>query len=324
MHLQRQILLTCLRIHVVVQTDLNLALQELRLPWSSPPLFPGDIITISDDYLAWFEILLAQHPWDANIILEHLCELRAPSMYHQDYQIISRMIGSIIDSNHDAGSQLFAIMMLLGTLFETATLRMWSDFHLSFSITKMSRIWASPEIEDLMHDIEKVLQQYSDDVEVSETRPFKRLELLTIDHETLRDTSVEATKGTVCQALSRLDSIEKFAMDFDIRDHYLALEILYRYYVFTPEKDLRNVVLDKLAQYTAHFGDIPESRSMQIAIDYDRLLVPHGRAKKGFISQILSIRYVEMMIEVLLSCQMLRLHPHGLSISIVILFSQHS
>ncbi|KAG9569380.1 hypothetical protein KCU71_g592, partial [Aureobasidium melanogenum] len=289
---QRQILLTRLRIHVVAQADSEVALEELRLPWSPRQLFPGETMTISDDYLAWFEVLLAQHPWDANIILQHLSELRVPSLYHQDYQIISRMIRSTVGSGPNAGSQLFARMMLLGTLFEAATSRTWSNFHRSFSRTEMSRIWNSPEIEELMHEIEEVLQQHSKDDEVSGTRPYKWLELLIIDHETLRDTRVEAARRTVYKALSRLDSIEKFTMGFEVHDHYLALEILYRHYIFTPERDLRSVVLDKLAQYTAHFGDIPECRSMQMAIANGELLVPRVRSKKGFISQVLQIRIV--------------------------------
>ncbi|KAH0279871.1 hypothetical protein KCU91_g1427, partial [Aureobasidium melanogenum] len=178
---QRQLLLTCLRIHMKV--DSNLVLEELRLPWSSKPSFPGETMTISDDYLSWFEILLAQHPWDANIILQHLDKLRPPSF-------------------------------------------------------------------------------------------------------------VEAATKYVHKALSRLDSIEDFAMDPEVNDFHLALELLYRYYIFTPERDLRSVVLDKIAQFTAHFGDIPEARSMQMAIAYGRRLVPHGRAQKGFINQILQIRYI--------------------------------
>lgn len=307
--LQRQILLTCLRIHVQVE---NLVLEELRLPWSSKPLYPGETMTISDDYLGWFEVLLAQHPWDANIILQHLDKLRPPSLYREDHRVISRMIDSIFGSCSSAGSQLFARMLLLGTLFEATFSRIWSDFRQSFAKTGMSRIWTTPEIEKLKADIGTVLQKHSNDSEIRETRPYKRLQLLTFDHETLRVTSVEAAKKNFHKALSRLDSIEVFAMNSEVHDHHLALELLYRYYIFTPERDLRSVLLEKIAQFTAHFGDMPESRSMRMAIAYGKRLVPHGRVQKGFISQVLHMRYVGMQSQFLRLGQAFCLHPHGL------------
>lgn len=185
MRSQRQIILICLQIYSAVQIDVNKVLEELRLPWSPKPSYPGETMTASNDYLAWFEDLLAQHPWDANSILRQLGIIRAPNLYHQDHHRILRMLDSAFDHDLGISSELFAHMSLIGTLYETALLRIWSNFNKS-SFRTISRIGSSAETEDLIKTIKAVLHRHSGDTEATGTRPYKRLQLLVVDHETLR------------------------------------------------------------------------------------------------------------------------------------------
>ncbi|KAK6003636.1 hypothetical protein QM012_009407 [Aureobasidium pullulans] len=190
---QRQIILICLRIYGAARINPSITLEDLRLPWLPQPSYPGEIMTVSNGYLVWFEDLLAQHLWDANIILQHLDKFRAPSLYHQDYNRILRMLENAIDSDLAISSELFAHMSLMATLYETALLRIWSNVHRSPYRT-IPRIGSSPEAENLIDKIKQILQHRSGDTEVVEARPYKRLQLSIIDHETLRYVKIDMQK----------------------------------------------------------------------------------------------------------------------------------
>ena len=103
--------------------------------------------------------------------------------------------------------------------------------------------------------------------------------------------SVEASHDITQKALTQLDTIQQFAMDPNIHDHHLALQTMHRYCILLPERDLRTVFLDKVARFTAHFGYMPEIRSMQA--DISDGMIPslhHGRGRNSVSSCVLQAR----------------------------------
>ncbi|THZ12122.1 hypothetical protein D6C90_10419 [Aureobasidium pullulans] len=260
---QRQILLTWLRIIFNSKSYKRPyeSTEDLRLPWSSRPLYHDDTLTLSEDYIAWFETLVPEHPWDACIVLRYLCYLRPSSLFHQDWSVFLGIINRNFEDSSSVDASLFGHMSLLWTLGEVALMRRCGAFHEEEHAHRYTTVHAvaDPESDDLMESIRTILQQHSEILEVTRTRPYKRLQLLLIDHETLRHHQPGDVEIAIEQNLPRLHAIEEFAMSPDIHDHALGIDTLLHYYLFTAAKDIRKAMSNKVAHFSSRFGMTGES-----------------------------------------------------------------
>ncbi|KAI5203278.1 hypothetical protein E4T38_05278 [Aureobasidium subglaciale] len=244
----------------------------MRLPWSSRPTYPGDVSTLSEDYLAWFEELLPEYPWDASLVLKCISLLQPESSYYRDWSVIMDATDRSLGETASVDARFFARMSLLGSLCEMALVRRWSNLELTRDGLgdEANHIIVDTESERLVEIIQRILEQHSKVKDITETRPYKYLQLLVIDHELLRQNRVADSRKILNQAMPRLNTIEKYAMAPEVQDHQLYIEILYHHYILTAKKDMRKVMLNKIAKFASRFGRTREIANLQRCIIRDR------------------------------------------------------
>jgi hypothetical protein len=267
---QRQVLLTCLRIFVMfVQTDCA-HVSDLRLPWSSPPSYPGQTLNLFEDYLAWFEFLLPEHPWDACIVLQAISLLKRADDYVLDMSTMIDMVERSFPETDLADVNLFARMQLLGTLCAMALEKRWCQTALAdvdgFNRLVTIHIVVDSDSERLAEIIQRMLRQHSGAGDVTGTRAYKYLELLIIDHELIREHEPEDARTAVIDILSRLSAIEEYATSPRVKDHRLAMEVIYHYYLLQPRGQWRKTILNKIARFMSRFGKTQETLRLHSSI----------------------------------------------------------
>ncbi|THV69431.1 hypothetical protein D6D28_05898 [Aureobasidium pullulans] len=257
--LQRQILLTWLRIFFTFgpRDRESVTMEDLRLPWSSPAPYPGEVLTLSEDYINWYASLLPEHPWDACIVLGHMNFLRPPNISIRNFEDESSIEAS-----------LYARMMMLGTLLELELVRRCGPF---IDENRPYRdvfppIVSNLESEKLAKSVGSILQQHSESQEVTGTRPYKRLQLLMIDHHTLCQQQAESVGRVVDQTLLNIEPIEEYAMSPEVRDHRLGIDVLFHYRFLIARKDPDRVMLNKIGRFTSCFGITKESTDLQSSL----------------------------------------------------------
>ncbi|KAH0026715.1 hypothetical protein KCU78_g4274, partial [Aureobasidium melanogenum] len=169
---------------------------------------------------------------------------------------------------------LFARLILLGKLCETALAKRWCR---SGSVDgehelEMIQIVVNSESEKLVEMIKRILGKYSGTKSVAETRPYKYLQLLIIDHEVIREQKPGDVRKALNKVLPRLSAIEKFAALPEVLDHQLALDVMYQQYIFLEEKEWRKIMLNKVAQFVSRFGATQETLSLHSSIIHRRYL----------------------------------------------------
>jgi hypothetical protein len=244
------------------QTDWS-SVQDLHLPWSSHPSYPEETLNPSADYLAWFEFLLPEQPWDACIVLQGIGLLRHGEECLLDISTMIDMVELNFPETELADVNLFARMQLLGKLCEMALEKRWCMPALSDSNGVQNiatvQIVVDPDSERLAELIQRMLRQHSGVEDVTETRPYQYLHLLIIDHEMIQEHQIEDSRKVVIRILSRLNAIEKYATSSKIMDHRLAMEVIYHQYILKPRKDWRMTMLNKIAHFTSRFGKTQET-----------------------------------------------------------------
>ncbi|KAI5247503.1 hypothetical protein E4T43_01971 [Aureobasidium subglaciale] len=247
-------------------------MNAMRLPWSSRPTYPGDVSTLPEDYLAWFEALLPEHPWDTSLVLRCISQLQPESHYYQDWSTIVDLTDRHLGETASVDARLFARMSLLRSLCEMALVRRWSNLELTRHGLRgeANLIIVDTESERLVENIQRILEQHSKAKEITDTRPYKYLQLLVIDHKLLRQNRVADSRKILDQMMPCLDNIEEYAMAPEVQDHQLCIEILYHHYILTAKKDMRNVMLNKIVQFASRFGKIREIANLQRCIIRDR------------------------------------------------------
>lgn len=189
-------------------------------------------------------------------MLRYLCFLRPSSLFYQDWSVFLGIINRNFEDSSSVDASLFGRMSLLWTLGEVALMRRCGGFYRAKDAHKYTSVHvvADPESDDLMESIRTILQQHSEVLEVTQTRPYKRLQLLLIDHETLRRHQPGDVEMAIEQNLSRLHAIEEFAISPDIHDHALGIDTLLHYHLFTAAKDTNKVISNKIAHFSSRFG----------------------------------------------------------------------
>lgn len=241
---------------------------DLHLPWSSRPSYPGQILNLSGDYLAWFEVLLPDHPWDACIVLQVIGYLQSNDDAPLEWSIIMDMVERTFPDSELADVNTFARMLLLGKLCEIALAKRWCMPGLSDGAydLDMTQIVVDPESERLAELIRSIIRQYSGAEDVTETRPYRYLQLLIIDHEMIREHKAEDARNAVSKTLITLGAIEKYAASSETFDHQLAMDVINHQYIFQPRKDWRKIMLNKIAHFTSRFGKTQESLRLHSSI----------------------------------------------------------
>ncbi|KAI4721600.1 hypothetical protein E4T48_02217 [Aureobasidium sp. EXF-10727] len=168
--------------------------------------------------------------------------------------------------------KLFARMMLLGKLFEIALAnRIGTPVStIDGVLYERTTIVVSLESERLAQIVQRILQQHSDNTEVTETRLYKHLQLLIIDHEVIRDHKAEDACKAMIKIMPRLVAIEDFASSPEVVDHQLSLDIIYHLYIFLPRKEWRKTMSRKMAHFIRRFGPTHETWNLQSSIYNDQ------------------------------------------------------
>lgn len=268
--LQRQILLTWLRIFFTFgpRDRESVTMEDLRLPWSSPAPYPGEVLTLSEDYIDWYASLLPEHPWDACIVLGHMNFLRPRSLHHQDWPELLDISNRHVEDSSSVEVSLYARMMVLGTLLELALVKRCGPFTDGDSsyCDVFPPMVSNLESEKLAESIGSILKQHSETHEVTDTRPYKRLQLLMIDHHTLCQQQAESVGRVVDQTLLNIEPIEEYAMSPEVRDHRLGIDVLFHYRFLIARKDPDRVMLNKIGRFTSCFGITRESTDLQSSL----------------------------------------------------------
>jgi hypothetical protein len=117
--------------------------------------------------------------------------------------------------------------------------------------------------------IQRILRQHSGAEGVTETRPYKYLQLLAIDHEMIRELKTEDAQKVVSKILPRLSAIEKYAASSETLDHRLAMDVMNHQYIFLPKKGWRKTMLNKIARFTIRFGKTQETLRLYSSVIRD-------------------------------------------------------
>lgn len=243
-------------------------MEDLRLPWSPPAPYPEEVLTLSEDYINWYASLLPEHPWDACIVLGHMNFLRPRSLHHQDWPELLDISNRNFKDGSSVDASLYARMMILGTLLELALVKRcgpWIDEDHPYR-GYFPPIVSNLESEKLAASVGSILKQHSDTHEVTETRPYKRLQLLMIDHHTLCRQQAESVGRVVDQALLSIEPIEEYAMLPEVCDHTLGVDALLHCRFLIARKDPDRVMLNKIGRFTSCFGITKESTHLQSSL----------------------------------------------------------
>lgn len=243
-------------------------MEDLRLPWSPPAPYPGEVLTLSEDYINWYASLLPEHPWDACIVLGHMNFLRPRSLHHQDWPELLEISNRNFKDGSSVDASLYARMMILGTLLELALVKRCGP------VTDGNSSWCGyfpPIVSDLeskrlAESVGSIIKQHSDTHEVTETRPYKRLQLLMIDHRTLCRQQADSVGRVVDQTLLSIEPIEEYAMLPEIHDHTLGVDALSHCRFLIARKDPDRVMLNKIGLFTSCFGITKESTDLQSSL----------------------------------------------------------
>jgi hypothetical protein len=270
-NLQRQILLMCLRIFMVFIKEDFATVEDLQLPWSSHPSYPGQTLHLPADYLAWFEVLLPEHPWDACIVLQGIGLLEHGDGCSPDWSTMTDLVERSFPNADSIDIDLFARMLLLGQLCGMTLMNRWCMPGLSDAVYDLHtfQIVVDSISERLGDMIQRILRQHSGAEGVTETRPYKYLQLLAIDHEMIRELKTEDAQKVVSKILPRLSAIEKYAASSETLDHRLAMDVMNHQYIFLPKKGWRKTMLNKIARFTIRFGKTQETLRLYSSVIRD-------------------------------------------------------